>query len=59
LLARDLALDGKAVMRILGKGPSPQIGQATRHLLERVLDSPELNTAQSLEAILLEWARRS
>jgi tRNA nucleotidyltransferase (CCA-adding enzyme) len=52
LSAKDLALDGAAIMRTLGVGPSPAVGEATRFLLDAVLDRPELNTAESLEALL-------
>jgi len=52
LSPRDLALDGAAIMRTLGVGPSPAVGEATRFLLEAVLDRPELNTAESLERLL-------
>jgi len=52
LSARDLALDGAAIMRTLGVGPSPAVGEATRFLLDAVLDRPELNTAESLERLL-------
>ena len=52
LSARDLALDGAAIMRTLGLGPSPAVGEATRFLLDAVLDRPELNTADSLERLL-------
>jgi tRNA nucleotidyltransferase (CCA-adding enzyme) len=57
LSAKELALDGAAIMRALGVGPSPAVGEATRYLLEAVLDRPELNTPESLEALLR--ARRS
>jgi tRNA nucleotidyltransferase (CCA-adding enzyme) len=52
LSARDLALDGAEIMKALGVGPSPAVGEATRLLLEAVLDRPELNTAESLRQIL-------
>jgi tRNA nucleotidyltransferase (CCA-adding enzyme) len=52
LSARDLALDGGAIMRTLGVGPSRAVGEATRGLLDAVLDRPELNTPEQLEALL-------
>ena len=55
LTARQLALDGKAIMAALGAGPSPVVGQATRHLLELVLDEPALNTPEALAAALKAW----
>lgn len=55
LAARQLALDGKAIMAALGVGPSPAVGQATRHLLELVLEDPRRNTRESLTAALKAW----
>ena len=52
LSAKDLALDGAAIMKALGVGPSPAVGDATRFLLDAVLDRPELNTAEALEGLL-------
>ena len=52
LAAKDLALKGAAIMKALGVGPSPAVGDATRFLLDAVLDRPELNTAEALEALL-------
>jgi tRNA nucleotidyltransferase (CCA-adding enzyme) len=52
LSARDLALDGAAIMKALGVGPSPAVGDATRFLLDAVLDRPELNTVEALEGLL-------
>ena len=42
-------------MATLGVGPSPIVGEATRFLLERVLDEPSLNEAETLKALLLSW----
>lgn len=55
LTTRQLALDGKALMAALGTGPSPAIGQATRHLLELVLDDPSRNSVEGLSAALKAW----
>jgi len=57
LRARDLALNGGRIMEVLGVGPSPRVGEATRYLLDRVLARPELNTAEDLEALLRDWAK--
>lgn len=54
LSARELALDGSALMRLLGVGPSPVVGEATRFLLETVLDDPSRNTPETLERLLRE-----
>jgi tRNA nucleotidyltransferase (CCA-adding enzyme) len=55
LSADALALDGRAVMAILGAGPGPHVGEALRHLLDRVLVDPALNTPAALEAELRAW----
>ncbi len=52
LSARDLALDGASIMKALGVGPSPAVGEATRFLLDAVLERPELNTPEALGALL-------
>jgi tRNA nucleotidyltransferase (CCA-adding enzyme) len=58
LSAKDLALDGNAIMRVLGVGPSPAVGEATRFLVEQVLEDPSRNTAPRLADLLEEWARQ-
>jgi tRNA nucleotidyltransferase (CCA-adding enzyme) len=56
----DLALDGRSVMEILRGGPGPHVGEALRHLLDRVLDDPALNERRVLESELRAWwARRA
>jgi len=55
LMAQDLALDGRAAMRALGIGPGPEIGEALRHLLDRVLEDPGMNAPDALEAELRRW----
>jgi tRNA nucleotidyltransferase (CCA-adding enzyme) len=52
LSPKDLALDGSAIMQTLGVGPSPAVGEATRFLLDHVLDRPDLNTPDQLRALL-------
>jgi tRNA nucleotidyltransferase (CCA-adding enzyme) len=51
----DLALDGRAVMGLLGLAPGPEVGQALRHLLGRVLDDPRRNERAALEEALRAW----
>ena len=51
----DLALDGRAVMEALGIGPGPHVGEALRHLLDRVLQDPGLNDPAALESELRGW----
>ncbi len=55
LSPQDLALDGRSVMAILGAGPGPHVGEALRHLLDRVLDDPSLNEPAALERELRAW----
>lgn len=50
-----LALDGRAVMEILGIGPGPVVGRALRHLLECVLEDPAQNQPAALRALLCAW----
>jgi tRNA nucleotidyltransferase (CCA-adding enzyme) len=53
----DLAIDGKAVMQILGVAPGRIIGVVLERLLELVLDDPTLNDAEKLAALVPEVAR--
>jgi tRNA nucleotidyltransferase (CCA-adding enzyme) len=53
--SQDLALDGRAAMQVLGVGPGPHVGEALRHLLDRVLEDPALNVAALLEVELRRW----
>jgi tRNA nucleotidyltransferase (CCA-adding enzyme) len=55
LVTQELALDGRAAMAILAVGPGPHVGEALRHLLDRVLDDPGLNTPAALEEELRRW----
>jgi tRNA nucleotidyltransferase (CCA-adding enzyme) len=54
----ELALDGAAVMRLLGVPPGPQVGAALRHLGEAILADPSCNTPDALAGILHAWAAR-
>jgi len=55
LTPQELALDGRRAMEVLGVPPGPQVGEAIRHLLDRVLDDPELNRREALEDELRRW----
>ncbi|WP_306413570.1 hypothetical protein [Cystobacter fuscus] len=55
LTAKDLALNGGAIMSALGVGPSPMVGEATRFLVEQVLDEPARNTPETLRELLTGW----
>jgi tRNA nucleotidyltransferase (CCA-adding enzyme) len=50
--SRDLAIDGRRVMEILGLGPGPQVGQILDLLFEKVTDDPALNREEALVSIL-------
>lgn len=49
---KDLAINGKDVMRILGIDPGIEVGRVLNYLLECVLENPELNTFGKLECLL-------
>jgi tRNA nucleotidyltransferase (CCA-adding enzyme) len=55
LAPSELALDGRAVMSILQLSPGPAVGAALRHLLDRVLEDPALNTRARLTSELRAW----
>jgi hypothetical protein len=58
LRVKNLAVSGADVMRVLGVGPGPQVGQVLNRLLERVLDDPALNQKETLERLIPEVAAR-
>jgi tRNA nucleotidyltransferase (CCA-adding enzyme) len=55
LSPRELALDGRAIMAALEVQPSRIVGEATRFLMDCVLDDPECNTPVALTSRLLAW----
>jgi tRNA nucleotidyltransferase (CCA-adding enzyme) len=55
LSIQDLALDGRAIIELLGVAPGPHIGEALRHLLDRVLEDPGENAPEKLQAELRRW----
>jgi putative nucleotidyltransferase with HDIG domain len=56
LSVRDLRVNGKDVMEVLGRGPGPEVGQTLERLLEDVLEDPSLNDRARLLARLRERA---
>ncbi|MBW2423354.1 MAG: hypothetical protein JRG86_03860 [Deltaproteobacteria bacterium] len=54
---RSLALDGGAIMSILGAGPGPHVGRALAHLARWIERHPESNEPAALERELRTWAR--
>lgn len=57
LTIKDLALDGRALQALLGVPPSRRIGALLEALLERVFEAPDLNTPESLRALLPDLDR--
>ena len=55
LSPKELALDGKALMALAGRGGGPWLGDLQRHLLEAVLDDPSRNTPEALRSIAATW----
>ncbi|KFE70388.1 CCA tRNA nucleotidyltransferase [Hyalangium minutum] len=55
LTTKDLALTGGDIMATLGVGPSAIVGEATRFLLDTVLDEPSLNQPEKLKELLRTW----
>jgi len=51
----DLALDGRAVMELLGVGPGPLVGEALRHLGDCAIEDPSCNTRERLYERLRAW----
>lgn len=54
-----LAVDGEAVMRVLGIGSGLRVGHVLNALLEEVLDDPAKNTREFLEARMQELHKLS
>ena len=54
--ARELALTGHDVLSRLALPPSREVGRIVQALIERVLEAPELNDAETLAALLPEVA---
>jgi putative nucleotidyltransferase with HDIG domain len=58
LKERDLSLDGRRVMDVLGLPQGPEVGKILGQLLEKVIDHPEWNTKNRLEALLKEMTKK-
>ncbi|HEX8823958.1 MAG TPA: [cytidine(C)-cytidine(C)-adenosine (A)]-adding enzyme [Archangium sp.] len=57
LTGKELTLNGGAIMAALGVGPSPIVGEATRFLVDQVLDEPSRNEPETLKDLLGSWLR--
>lgn len=55
MTAKELALDGNALMALAGRSGGPWLGGLQKHLLEAVLEDPAQNTAEGLRRIALAW----
>jgi tRNA nucleotidyltransferase (CCA-adding enzyme) len=55
LSSRELALDGKAILTALAVKPGKLVGEATRFLVDLVLEDPSKNTPSALGAALSDW----
>jgi tRNA nucleotidyltransferase/poly(A) polymerase len=53
----QLAIDGRAVMQLLGYPPGPRVGAALRFAAERIARDPAENDPQRLRDALLAWDR--
>lgn len=54
----NLAVSGEDIMRVLSVKPGRIVGQVKNALLELVLEQPEMNTRETLEALIPEVARK-
>ena len=55
MTAKELALDGMALMALAGRAGGPWLGALQQHLLEAVLEEPSRNRAEDLRRIALAW----
>jgi len=53
---RDLAVNGRDVMEIIGKGSGADVGRVLNSLLESVIDDPTLNERETLLRVIRETA---
>jgi len=57
LAIKDLALEGKALMAMAGRSGGPWLGGLQHFLLESVLETPDHNTPEGLEALARGWLK--
>lgn len=55
---QQLPIDGATVMRLLGIGPGPRVGQALAHLLDYARRAPQPPTSEELTDALARWRLR-
>ena len=56
---RDLAIDGRDVMQLVGIRPGPQVGRILEQLLNAVLAEPSLNNREDLSRLALGLAQQA
>lgn len=56
---KDLALNGNEVMQILGLDSGPQVGEILKHLMDVVVDNPEMNSKNNLSTFLKNFYKTS
>jgi len=54
----ELALSGKDIMKLIGEGPSPKIGEIKKAMFEYVVLNPEKNTKAALEGFVGRYVKR-
>jgi tRNA nucleotidyltransferase (CCA-adding enzyme) len=57
LTVKDLALDGNALMHLVGRKGGPWLGELQHYLLEIVIEHPEKNTLESLQQAAQKWLK--
>jgi tRNA nucleotidyltransferase (CCA-adding enzyme) len=55
MTAKELALDGHALMDLAGRSPGPWLGELQKWLLEQVLEEPARNTHEALAELGRAW----
>ncbi len=55
LSTSDLEINGYDVMELLDLKPGPSVGRILNHLLDRVIDDPDNNTADTLRSLAKEF----
>ena len=58
MTAKELALDGHALMNLAGRGGGPWLGRLQAWLLEKVIENPAINTVHGLRPLAEDWLSR-
>ena len=54
---RDLNINGNEIIELTGLKPGPEVGEILKHLLDLVIDDPELNENEILKQKTLEFKK--